>query len=108
MIYDHSGRKNLLKTQVVWARPGSWRGGRKTLFMLLIILLLLIYVGLRFEVRLLEYDISHAQLVQDQLHETNQKMELNIATLKDPAHVVEVAKKDYGLSDHGARIIYLE
>jgi len=67
-----------------------------------------LYVGMRFEILLLGYSISDSQKIHKQLTNESLELEMRLAKYKDPALVVELAKRDHGLSDPGERVIYLE
>ncbi len=108
MTYDQCARKNCLKTQVVLIRPGArWRGGMRSLLLASIVFMLLLIVWLKYEKYQIGYEISDYKKIQYELRETNRRLELKMAALKDPAKIVEFAKNDCGLSDPGQRVIYI-
>ncbi len=93
---------DILGQQVVKERAGViWRQGFKQYLIIVITLVLgsLLFVWSRLEVVQIGYEISRANRLYQNLIKENQRLRVEVASLKSPGRIEEIARNQLGFLD---------
>jgi len=90
---------DVLGQQIVKERTIAWKQEFKhyVLIVAALVFLSLLFVWSRIEVVKLGYEISYANKVYQNFNKENQRLKVEVASLKSPSRIEEIAKNKLGL-----------